>query len=134
LSFTGWAAMSRVIRGMVFALREEQFILAVKSQGATFCRILIRHLMPATAGFVIVRATILIPAYILSEVTLSFLGIGIQEPTPSWGNMLSVAQDIRVLTEFPWTLAPGVVLFFAILAFHFLGEVFRRKFALRQDS
>ncbi len=132
LSLTGWAAMSRIIRGMVLALREEQFILAVKSQGATFSRILIHHLMPATAGFVIVRATLLIPIYILSEAALSFLGVGIQEPTPTWGNMLAVAQDIRVLTQFPWTLAPGAVLFLAVLAFNFLGEGFRRKFAPRQ--
>ena len=83
------------------------------------------HILPNTFGYVIVRATLLIPAYILGEVALSFLGVGIQEPIPSWGNMLSAAQSVRVLTEFTWALAPGFFLFLAVLAFNFLGDGLR---------
>jgi peptide/nickel transport system permease protein len=131
LSSTGWAVLSRVIRGMVLSLREEQFILAAKAQGASLSRIFFRHIVPNTAGYVIVRSTLLIPAYILAEVTLSFLGVGIQEPTPSWGNMLTAAQDLRVLTQFPWTLAPALFLLLALLGFNFLGEGLRKKLSVR---
>jgi len=134
LSLTGWAAMSRVIRGMVLALREEQFVLAAKAEGASISRILIRHILPNTAGYVLVRATLLVPAYILAEVTLSFLGVGIQEPAPSWGNMLSAAQDLRTLSQFPWTLIPGLFLFVTVLAFNFFGEGIRKQFLVRQPQ
>ena len=132
LSFTGWALMSRVIRGMVLSLREEQFVIAAKSNGATSARILVRHIWPSTAAYVIVRATLLIPSYILAEATLSFLGVGIQEPVPSWGNMLSAAQDLRVLSQFSWSLAPGVFLFITVLAFNFFGEGIRKRLSIRE--
>jgi peptide/nickel transport system permease protein len=122
LSMTGWAGMSRVIRGMVLSLREQEFVLAARALGASSTRILIRHILPNTMGYVIARATILIPAYILAEITLSYLGFGIQEPAASWGNMLSAAQEMRVLEQFWWILTPGVFLFLAVLGFHFVGD------------
>lgn len=125
LSTVGWASMARVIRGMVLSLREEEYVLAARATGAGDARVLLGHILPNTFGYVIVRATLLIPAYILGEVALSFLGVGIQEPVPSWGNMLSAAQNLRVLQEFSWILAPGFFLFIVVLAFNFLGDGLR---------
>lgn len=125
LSTVGWASMARVIRGMVLSLREEEYVLAARASGAKDARVLLGHILPNTFGYVIVRATLLIPAYILGEVALSFLGVGIQEPVPSWGNMLSAAQSIRVLQQFTWILSPGFFLFIAVLAFNFLGDGLR---------
>ena len=125
LSLTGWAGIARVIRGMTLSLREQEFVLAAKALGARPARILLQHILPNTLGYVIVRATVLIPAYILAEVTLSYLGIGIHEPAASWGNMLSAAQELRVLEQFWWILYPGLFLFLAVLGFHFLGEGLR---------
>ena len=82
---------------------------------------LLRHILPNTFGYVIVRATLLIPIYILGEVALSFLALGVQEPVPSWGNMLTQAQSVRVLTQFTWTLAPGFFIFLTVLAYNILG-------------
>ncbi len=125
LSTVGWASMARVIRGMVLASREEEYVLAARATGAGDARVLLAHILPNTFGYVIVRATLLVPAYILGEVALSFLGVGVQEPVPSWGNMLSAAQSLRVLQEFTWILAPGFFLFVAVLAFNFLGDGLR---------
>lgn len=125
LSAVGWASMARVIRGMVLSLREEEYVLAARATGAGDLRVLVGHILPNTFGYVIVRATLLIPAYILGEVALSFLGVGVQEPVPSWGNMLSAAQNLRVLQEFTWILAPGFFLFVVVLAFNFLGDGLR---------
>jgi len=125
LSTVGWASMARVIRGMVLSLREEEYVLAARATGAGDLRVLLFHILPNTFGYVIVRATLLIPAYILGEVALSFLGVGVQEPVPSWGNMLSAAQSLRVLQEFTWILAPGFFLFVVVLAFNFLGDGLR---------
>ena len=125
LSTVGWASMARVIRGMVLSLREEEYVLAARATGAGDTRVLLGHILPNTFGYVIVRGTLLVPAYILGEVALSFLGVGVQEPVPSWGNMLSAAQSLRVLQEFSWILAPGFFLFVAVLAFNFLGDGLR---------
>jgi peptide/nickel transport system permease protein len=133
LSTVGWAAMARVIRGMVLSLREEEYIMAAKAMGASDTRIIARHILPNTFGYVIVRGTLLIPAYILGEVALSFLGVGIQEPQPSWGNMLSTAQNIRVLQQFTWSLAPGFFLFVTVLAYNFFGDGLRDAFDPKQE-
>jgi peptide/nickel transport system permease protein len=125
LSTIGWASMARVIRGMVLSLREEEYVLAARATGGSDLRVLFGHILPNTFGYVIVRATLLIPAYILGEVALSFLGVGVQEPVPSWGNMLSAAQNLRALQEFSWILAPGFFLFVVVLAFNFLGDGLR---------
>lgn len=125
LSLTGWAAMARVIRAIVLSVREEEYVIAARALGAKSSRILIKHILPNTFGYVIVRATLLIPAYILAEVTLSYLGLGIQEPAASWGNMLSAAQELRVLEDFSWILSPGIFLFLTVLAFNFLGDGLR---------
>jgi len=88
-------------------------------------RIIVRHILPNTLSFTIVAATISVPGYILGEVALSFLGVGIQEPQASWGLMLSQAQNVSVLQRFSWVLAPGYFIFITVLAFNFLGDGLR---------
>ncbi len=125
LSFINWAAMSRIIRGMVLSIKENDYVTAARVLGLSHMRIIVRHILPNTLSFVIVAATISIPGYILGEVALSFLGVGITEPVASWGNMLKQAQSVRVLTTFPWILAPGYVIFITVLAYNFLGDGLR---------
>jgi len=125
LSFIAWAGMARVIRGMTLSLREQQFILAARAAGATPMRIITRHILPNTFSYVIVAATLSVPYYILGEVVLSFLGVGIQEPSASWGNMLTAAQNTEYLRNYPWLLAPGAAIFITVLAFNFLGDGLR---------
>jgi len=122
LAFIGWASLARIVRGMVLSLREFEYVNAARALGAGTLRILFRHILPNTMSFLIVAATISVPGYILGEVTLSFLGIGIQEPQASWGNMLVEAQSIRALTAFPWLLVPGFFIFIVVLAYNFLGD------------
>jgi peptide/nickel transport system permease protein len=122
LSLVNWGSIARVIRGMVLSIRENDFIEAAHAVGATKTRILIRHVLPNTAPFLTAQALLTIPYYILGEIALSFLGLGIQEPDPSWGNMLASALNVTALTERPWILAPGVAIFLVVLAFNLFGE------------
>jgi peptide/nickel transport system permease protein len=122
LSFVGWASLARIVRGIVLSLREFEYVTAARALGAGTFRVLVRHILPNTMSFLIVAATISVPAYILGEVTLSFLGVGVQEPVASWGNMLTDAQSVRVLVSFPWILAPGFLIFLTVLAYNFLGD------------
>src|SRR5215475_108110 len=91
LAFIGWATHARVIRGMVMSIKEQEYVIAARAMGFSNARIIIRHILPNTLSFVIVTATLSVPFFILSEVALSFLGVGIQQPEASWGNMLSEA-------------------------------------------
>lgn len=125
LSVIGFASMARVIRGMALSLRENQFVLAARAIGQSHFRVICRHILPNTFSYVIVSATLTVPYYILGEVVLSFLGIGIQEPQASWGLMLNTAENIEFLRRFPWLLAPGVAIFVTVLAFNFLGDGLR---------
>lgn len=125
LAFIGWATEARVIRGMVLSLKEQEYVIAARALGYTNTRIILKHILPNTFSFVIVTATLTVPFYILGEVALSFLGVGIQEPEASWGNMLSAAQTNRYLYDFPWMLVPGVFIFIAVMAWNFLGDGLR---------
>jgi peptide/nickel transport system permease protein len=125
LSCIGWAGMARVIRGMTLSLREQQFVLAARSLGQSNFKIIVRHILPNTLSYVIVAATLSVPYYILGEVVLSFLGVGIQEPQASWGNMLTAAEDVQYLQNYPWLLAPSAAIFITVLAFNFLGDGLR---------
>jgi peptide/nickel transport system permease protein len=125
LSLLGWAALARVIRGMVLSIRAHDYVAAAEALGASRLRVLLRHILPNTMSFVIVAATVAVPGFILGEVALSFLGVGIQEPAASWGNMLKEAQNLRSLVSFPWVLAPGYCIFLTVLAFNFLGDGLR---------
>jgi peptide/nickel transport system permease protein len=126
LAFIAWAGLARVVRGMVLSIRRQEYVAAAEALGMSRLRVISRHILPNTMSFVIVAATISIPGYILGEVILSFIGLGVQEPSASWGNMLKLAQSLRVLTSFPWMLfAPGVAIFITVLAFNFLGDGLR---------
>lgn len=125
LAFQGWAGMARVIRGMVLAVKNEDYVLAARAIGAADKKIIIKHILPSTSTFVIIRATVAIPSYIIMESGLSFLGLGIQEPAASWGNMLSSAQNITKITDFPWLLIPGFLIFITVLNYNLLGDGLR---------
>lgn len=125
LSLIAMASEARVIRGMVLSLKEQEYVIAARALGFSNLRIIARHILPNTLSFVIVTATLTVPFYILNEVALSFLGVGIQEPEASWGNMLQGAQNIGYLTNFTWVLIPGVFIFIAVMAWNFLGDGLR---------
>ncbi|WP_456400141.1 ABC transporter permease [Persephonella sp.] len=125
LSFIGWAGLARVIRGMVLSIREQEFVIAAKAYGASSLRIIIRHIIPNTFSYLLIAATLSIPGYILGESALSLLGLGIQEPYASWGNMLSAARSISAISSYPWILAPGIAIFITILSFNLLGDALR---------
>jgi peptide/nickel transport system permease protein len=127
LALIGWAGTARVIRGLALAVRNRPFVLAAESLGQSTVKILFRHLLPNLSSYLLVAATLSIPAYILGEAALSFLGLGIQEPSASWGLMLSQAQnDMKVfMLNFWWLLTPGVAIFITVIAFNVLGDVLR---------
>jgi peptide/nickel transport system permease protein len=126
LALIGWAGLARVIRGMVLSIRNADYVAAAEALGVGRWRVLVRHILPNTASYVIVAATLAVPGYILAEVFLSFLGVGVQEPAASWGNMLNQARSLRVLDSFPWLLyAPGAAIFLTVLAFNVLGDGLR---------
>jgi peptide/nickel transport system permease protein len=125
LAFVSWAGLSRTIRGMVLSTKNFEFIEAARALGMSSFGIITKHILPQTASFVIVAMTIGVPSYILSESGLSFLGLGIQQPDASWGNMLKEAQDITNVLNRPWMLAPGLMIFIAVLAFNLVGDAIR---------
>ena len=125
LALIGWAGFARVVRGMVLSIKNQEFVQAAKSIGASRLRIIIKHILPQTASFVIVAMTLSVPSYILSESGLSFLGLGIQQPDASWGNMLKEAQEYTNIIYRPWLLTPGFLIFVAVLAFNLIGDTIR---------
>lgn len=126
LSLIGWASLARIIRGMVLSLKEEEYVLAARSLGLSSFRIITRHILPNTMSYTVTALTLSVPGYILGESALSLLGLGIQEPYPSWGNMLSVTVgNLRILAMAPWMLIPGFFIFLTVIAFNFLGDGIR---------
>ena len=127
LAFIGWSGTARIIRGLALSLRNRPFVLAAEAMGQSTFKILIKHVLPNLTSYLLVAATLSIPAYILGEAALSFLGLGIQEPSASWGLMLSQAhQDMKVfMLNFWWLLTPGAAIFITVIAFNVLGDVLR---------
>lgn len=125
LALIGWAGFARVVRGMVLSIKNEDFISAAKTIGASNLRIILKHILPQTTSYVIIAMTLSIPSYILAESGLSFLGLGIQQPDASWGNMLKEAQEFTNIFYRPWLLTPGILIFIAVLSFNLLGDVIR---------
>jgi peptide/nickel transport system permease protein len=134
MSFISWAGFARIIRGMVASLREYEYVTAASALGATRWRILTRHIIPGTFSYTIIAATLSIPSFILGESALSLLGLGIQEPSASWGNLLAEAQNVQNLVKYPWILTPGVFIFLTIMAFNFLGDYLRDRLDPRAMS
>ncbi len=126
LSFIGWAGTARVIRGMALSLRQRPYVLAAQACGASTARILVKHFLPNLASYLLVAATLSIPGYILGEAALSFLGLGIQEPSASWGLMLKDAQQLKIfMLGFWWMFLPGLAIFLTVISFNLLGDALR---------
>ena len=136
LSFLGWAGTARVIRGMSLSLSGRQYVQAARAMGQPPLKIILKHFLPNVLSYLIVVATLAIPEYILGEAALSFLGLGIQEPSASWGLMLAQAQnDTKVLMlGFWWLLTPGLAIFATVLSFNMLGDVLRDAADPKKDS
>ena len=125
LALIGWAGFARVVRGMVLSIKTQEFVQAAQSIGASRLRIIIKHILPQTTSYVIVAMTLSVPSYILAESGLSFLGLGIQQPDASWGNMLKEAQEYINILYRPWLLTPGFLIFVAVLSFNIIGDTIR---------
>ena len=125
LSLTGWAQLARVVRGRFLSLRTEEFVTAARLDGASESRVIFRHMLPSFASHIIASMTLAIPAMILAETSLSFLGLGLQPPTISWGVLLREAQNIRSIATAPWLFAPGGAVILAVIALNFLGDGLR---------
>ncbi|MFZ4531504.1 MAG: ABC transporter permease [Alsobacter sp.] len=125
LSLTGWAQLARVVRGRFLSLRTEEFVTAARLDGASEGRIIFRHMLPSFMSHIIASITLAIPAMILAETSLSFLGLGLQPPSVSWGVLLREAQNIRSIATAPWLFAPGVAVVLAVIALNFLGDGLR---------
>ena len=116
----GWARPARLIRGVVLSAKEREYVLAARGFGASDVYILRRHILPQVSGVVLTQAAVFIPRYILAEVALSFLGLGITEPAPSWGNMLATLQQYYVLESYWWMFIPALTLIPVFLAYYSL--------------
>ncbi|MBI1766277.1 MAG: ABC transporter permease [Acidobacteria bacterium] len=134
IGFFGWAQLARLTRGLVLALRQQEYVTAALALGASDGWIMRRHLLPQLAGFTLTQAALAAPGYILAEVTLSYLGLGLPEPLPSWGNMLGGAQNVQTLTNYWWNLAPAVAVFITSLAFYLLAEGLKDVFDPRAQT
>ncbi len=125
LALIGWAGFARVVRGMVLSIKNEEFVQAAETIGQSKLGIIIKHILPQTTSYVIIAMTLSVPSYILSESGLSFLGLGIQQPDASWGNMLKEAQEYINILYRPWLLTPGLLIFVAVLCFNLIGDTVR---------
>ncbi len=125
ISLIGWTELARVVRGRFLALREEDFITAAELAGASRLRIIFRHMVPSFLSHIIAAVSLALPAMIISETTLSFLGLGLRPPAISWGVLLQDAQNIQALGIAPWLLVVAVPVIIVILAFNFLGDGLR---------
>jgi peptide/nickel transport system permease protein len=122
----GWPPIARLVRGNFLSLRQQEFVVAAQAGGAKHRRIIFRHVLPNALAPVIVAASFGMAQAILLEAGLSFLGLGVQPPTPSWGNMLSDAQSVLVLRNMPWLwLPPGIMIAITVLSVNFIGDGLR---------
>ena len=125
-SFIRWAGLARVIRGQVLSIKEREFVQAARAMGGRSLYIITRHVLPQTASYIVISATLSIPDFIVAESVLSLIGLGIQQPDPSWGNMLSLATNASVLVLQPWLIwPPALLIILTVLAFNLLGDGLR---------
>jgi peptide/nickel transport system permease protein len=127
MGLIGWARPARLIRGVVLSAKERNFVLAARGFGASDFSILTRHVLPQTSGVVLTQLTLLIPQYVLAEVTLSFLGLGVSEPTPSWGSLLSSLQQYSVLASYWWMFLPAVLLVPVFLLYYLAADALQER-------
>jgi peptide/nickel transport system permease protein len=125
-SLISWSGLARVIRGQVLSIKEMGFVQAAQAMGGRSLYIITRHILPQTASYVIISATLSIPSFIVAESVLSLVGLGIQQPDPSWGNMLSLATNASILVLQPWLIwPPALLIILTVLAFNLLGDGLR---------
>lgn len=125
LGIIGWTTMARVVRGRFLSLRNEDFVVAAELAGAGQLRIIFRHMVPSFLSHIIAATTLAVPAMIIAETSLSFLGLGLRAPAISWGVLLQQAQNVQAVAITPWLLYPAVPVIVVVLAFNFLGDGLR---------
>ena len=126
IGIVGWAGMARLVRGQVLVVRQLEFVQASRALGSRDVRVVLRHVLPNVVAPVLIAATLGIAAAIMAEASLSFLGLGVQPPTPSWGSMIADGRDLNQLRNAPWTsVAPGLAIGAAVLGFNLLGDALR---------
>ena len=125
LSIIGWTTLAREVRGRFLALREEDFIIAPRLYGCSELRVIFRHMVPSFMSHIIATTTLAIPVMIISETSLSFLGLGLRPPVISWGVLLNEAQNLQSVALASWLLIPGIAVIIAVLALNFLGDGLR---------
>ena len=126
IGVVGWAGMARIVRGQVLVVRELEFVQAERALGATDVRILAKHILPSVIAPVVIAGTLGVAGAIMAESSLSFLGLGVQPPTPSWGSMIADGRDLYQLRHAPWTsVFPGLAIGSAVLGFNLLGDALR---------
>lgn len=128
IGVTSWPGAARLIRGQILSLRDQEFVTAARTMGAKPWRIIWRHLLPNSLAVIIVEATLWLSFAIILEATLSYLGLGVQIPTPSWGNMLQDGQHELLLGAWWLTLFPGLAIFLVVMAFNLMGDGLRDAF------
>lgn len=134
IALTAWPGVTRIIRGTYLALREQEFIHNARAIGCSDARLIFRHLLPNAVGPIIVNATLLMANMIIAEAGLSFIGFGIPQPTPTWGNMMNEALALRVIQQFPNLWAPpGIAIFLTVLSINFIGDGLRDAFDTRMQ-
>ena len=125
-SFISWSGLARVIRGQVLSLKEQEFVQAAQAMGAKPLYIIVRHVLPQTATYIIISATLAVPGFIIAESVLSLIGLGIPAKDPSWGNLLSLATNASVLVLQPWLIfPPAILIILTVLSFNLLGDGLR---------
>lgn len=125
-SFISWAGLARVVRGQVLSIKEQEFVQAARVMGASPLQIIVRHVLPQTVTYLAISATLAVPGFIVSEAVLSLIGLGIQQPDPSWGNLLSLGTNASILVLHPWLVwSPAVAIITVVLAFNTLGDGLR---------
>ena len=125
IALIGWTTMARVVRGRFLSLRQEDFVTAAELAGASQMRIIFRHMVPSFLSHIIAATTLSLPAMIIAETSLSFLGLGLRAPAVSWGVLLQQASNIQAVAITPWLLYPAIPVIVAVLAFNFLGDGLR---------
>ncbi len=125
ISLIGWTELARVVRGRFLSLRQDDFVMAAELLGCSKRRVIFRHMVPSFVSHIIAATTLAIPAMIISETSLSFLGLGLRPPAISWGVLLQDAQNLQALAISPWLLSPTIPVIIAVLAFNFMGDGIR---------
>lgn len=133
MSFIGWPGIARVVRGMAISLRKREYVLAARALGGSHFKTITKHIIPHTFSYLVVVVSISIPGYILGESALSLLGLGIQDPYASWGNLLSEAMAISQIRLHPWILIPGIFIFITVMVFNLFGDSLRDAFDPRAE-